>query len=91
VNAVSNFYCRDELLNEWVHVRASCRFTDFPRRAGITETAWRRAFERARADGDPRAVYGIADWFSELGDNPQAERGFRPAQPRTRQRERMSA
>lgn len=45
-----------ELLDEWVWLREHVRFEDFGPRVGITSKSWARAFERARALGDPRAV-----------------------------------
>jgi|GEM_PF-5195757 len=55
-------WTRDELLAEWVHVRPNCTFDEFPGRIGITADAWQKAWQRARAARDPRAVYGDIEW-----------------------------
>lgn len=47
---------RDDLLEEWAALRGSCTFEDFPTRVGISYQGWERAYYRARAAGDPRAV-----------------------------------
>lgn len=48
---------RDELLEEWEWLAAAgVGFAEFPARVGVTFAAWQRAFLRARADGDLRAV-----------------------------------
>ena len=51
---------RDDLLAEWAHLRSTCTFRGFPGRVGVTYAAWERAFYRARAAGDPRAVRGLS-------------------------------
>ncbi len=47
---------RDELLEEWDWLRGEVPFWDFGRRMRINQAAWERAYQRARAAGDPRAV-----------------------------------
>lgn len=50
---------RDELLEEWEWMRGQgVGFREFAQRVGMTFTAWDRAYWRARAAGDPRAVRG---------------------------------
>lgn len=52
---------RDELLEEWEWMRGQgVGFREFAQRVGMTFTAWDRAYWRARAAGDPRAVRGHA-------------------------------
>lgn len=47
---------RDYRLEEWeLLARSGTTFRDFPRRVGMTYTAWERAFLRARAAGHPLA------------------------------------
>lgn len=50
---------RDEMLEEWEHCRGpigGARFYNFGARIGSSQEAWERAFYRARAAGDPRAI-----------------------------------
>lgn len=50
---------RDELLEEWTHFggpTGAITFVEFARQVGMSSAAWDRAYQRARADGDPRAT-----------------------------------
>lgn len=48
---------RDVLLDAWTDLsEVGVGFDEFARLRGMDPRTWRRAFERARADGDPRAV-----------------------------------
>lgn len=51
---------RDDLLHEWAALRGACTWRTFPERVGVTREAWERAFYRARAAGDQRAVRGAS-------------------------------
>jgi hypothetical protein len=51
---------RDELMSEWDHLRrAGVEWWDAHRRLGMTAAAFERAYWRARAAGDPRAIEGV--------------------------------
>jgi hypothetical protein len=52
---------RDDLLEEWDRLRGYVPFTDAHTRLGVTQAAWRRAYYRALADGDPRARKASTD------------------------------
>jgi hypothetical protein len=47
---------RDDVLDEWDRLRGYVPFRDFHTRVSMTYEAWERAFLRAQAAGDPRAV-----------------------------------
>jgi len=50
---------RDELMDEWDHLRQSGVPWQFAHdRLGVTQVAFERAYARARADGDHRALEG---------------------------------
>ena len=53
---------RDELMAEWDHLRRSgvC-LRDAHARIGMSAAAFERAYQRARAGGDPRAIAGPWD------------------------------
>ena len=46
----------DELLDEWVFMRGWTTWEEFGPRVGMKQATWERAFYRASAKGDPRAV-----------------------------------
>lgn len=47
---------RDELLDEWVYLRSwGVSREDAARRLGMNQASFKRALERAKAAGDPRA------------------------------------
>lgn len=46
---------RDEVLDEWVHLRGEVDRRQFAERMGMTYAAFERMWWRARADGDERA------------------------------------
>jgi hypothetical protein len=55
-------WSRDELLDEWVALRAGgVRFVDFPHRVGVTQAAWEQAWGRAFAAGDERVVRAVRE------------------------------
>jgi hypothetical protein len=50
---------RDEVMEDWDHLRRSgVEWRDAHQRLGVTRSAFERAYERARAAGDPRALEG---------------------------------
>jgi hypothetical protein len=54
----SQRHTRDELLDEWVHLRRSgVTVTEAAPRLGLTVAGLTRALERARKAGDPRAQF----------------------------------
>ncbi|HEY9354652.1 MAG TPA: hypothetical protein VIP28_15425 [Nocardioides sp.] len=50
------YLSRDELLDEWELLRGQVSFRAFHERVGVSHRTWERAYYRARADGDPRAI-----------------------------------
>lgn len=50
------YFSRDELLAEWEMFRGQVSFREFHERVGVSHRTWERAYYRARADGDPRAI-----------------------------------
>jgi hypothetical protein len=46
----------DEVLDEWVWLRGTVRWIDFPTKVGLTLKGWQRLFAEAEKRGDPRAV-----------------------------------
>jgi hypothetical protein len=51
---------------EWDHFRGIISYVEFADYLGIDYRAWDRAFLRAQAAGDPRAVrgrYDVARWW----------------------------
>lgn len=58
-------WSRDDVLNEWEVLRAEGHTrVQAAERLGMKPAAFERALQRARADGDPRALPGVAGGMS---------------------------
>lgn len=54
-------YSLDQIMDEWAFLRGWVAWEEFGARLGIKQESWERAYARARAAGDPRAVRALND------------------------------